>query len=797
MRWSVVLCTLPIVAALLPSAVLAQEPEKLRERLKVERVRVGLPDGRGNDGGGRMKAGFWLPIYIDLAIGPQDIASGEAVLEVETTDSDGVQNRLTQGLTQVLPKNQTISSIITYARPANLNSEIALTIRLSGRVYKKVPAQADYQGFADTGGVLYLTLGSKLPGLQRALLTRPQQGGGQPGDENVDDDFGQNRLRRFAAIDSVELMPTRWYGYHAVDVLVLTTGSEAFLRALLADRSGRLDALTEWVRRGGRMIVTAGHNQQLIGTVLTRMQLLNCSITGTVTRPGLSTLQAMTAQRIRFQPADGVEIAKLAPGPGADVLEELREPASDRDREARPLGIQSACGMGRVLLVGLDLDSPPFTAWQGQADFWRTLMDKVQPRQSDPQVQQFQPFGMRSESGELAADMQANGLEKFGDITVISFGWVALFILLYIIVVGPLDYLFLKKVVKRLELTWITFPAVVIVISAAAYFTAYYLKGNDLKINKIDVVDIDLSPAVDSQNPPPRVFGTTWFTLFSPRIQHYTIGVEPAENWGASGGKEPPATMVGWLGKPTDQWGGMGRGGSQSLFRRTYEYTDDLSGLIGVPIQVWATKSFTASWVVPSAGTVVPFSAELKHAPGRADMLIGTVTNLLPVELQDVVLFYRGNSFPLPQGTLTPGVPVRINLGNGMGGLNPWFSSRFTDPPRPDSSKPYELEWASGPGMKTLLFYDRAGDRNVRNTTLRQIDQGWRLKDREEVVLLGRVSPAAGEGAAEKITQDGVSASRLWLGELPGTGKTRPALVGTMTQRTIVRVYIPVNPQAQ
>ena len=32
--------------------------------------------------------------------------------------------------------------------------------------------------------------------------------------------------------------------------------------------------------------------------------------------------------------------------------------------------------------------------------------------------------------------------------------------------IGPLDYLFLKKVVKKLELTWITFPTVVLVVSA-------------------------------------------------------------------------------------------------------------------------------------------------------------------------------------------------------------------------------------------------------------------------------------------------------------------------------------------
>src|SRR5262249_32836989 len=148
-------------------------------------------------------------------------------------------------------------------------------------------------------------------------------------------------------------------------------------------------------------------------------------------------------------------------------------------------------------------------------------------------------------------------LEQFEGVPVISFGWVALFILLYILVVGPLDYLFLKKVVKRLELTWITFPTVVIAVSAAAYFTAYHLKGSELRINKLDLVDVDLQTA--------RAYGRTWFSLFSPRIQKYTIGVEPGERWAApaDGGVEP-ATIVTWFGES--------RQGRQSLFRHSYEY---------------------------------------------------------------------------------------------------------------------------------------------------------------------------------------------------------------------------------
>ena len=53
-------------------------------------------------------------------------------------------------------------------------------------------------------------------------------------------------------------------------------------------------------------------------------------------------------------------------------------------------------------------------------------------------------------------------LEQFPGVKLIPFGWVAFFIFLYILLIGPGDYFFLKKVLKRMELTWITFPTIVL-----------------------------------------------------------------------------------------------------------------------------------------------------------------------------------------------------------------------------------------------------------------------------------------------------------------------------------------------
>src|SRR5207302_2692824 len=62
-------------------------------------------------------------------------------------------------------------------------------------------------------------------------------------------------------------------------------------------------------------------------------------------------------------------------------------------------------------------------------------------------------------SDVCSSDLQGS-LDFFEGVPVVSFGWVALFILIYIVLIGPVDYLFLKKVVKRLEWTWVTFPEI-------------------------------------------------------------------------------------------------------------------------------------------------------------------------------------------------------------------------------------------------------------------------------------------------------------------------------------------------
>ena len=92
--------------------------------------------------------------------------------------------------------------------------------------------------------------------------------------------------------------------------------------------------------------------------------------------------------------------------------------------------------------------------------------------------------------------------------------------------------------------------------------------------------------------------------------------------------------------------------------------------------------------------------------------------------------------------------------------------------------------------VKRLLFYQI--DRNSkRNIALRYLDQSWRLRHKDEVILFGRIPRE--ERAAEEVTAGGASPSRLWLGTLPSAGQTRPPLSGSLAQETYVRMIVPVR----
>jgi hypothetical protein len=756
----------------------------------IEDVRIGLRDGKDV---ARSRNGVWTPVQVTLKAGTEDVRRGDFRLAVETADGEAVPYVYTAPVPAIPANSEQI--VFVYARPGSAGSSFDVQLQKTDgqTVETRAGLQRDPSSskreVLEPREVFYLTVGSRLHGLKVASKpeAEPEEDAPVPG---------------FASIENVANMPDRWFGYESVDVLVLTTASDSFVNQLLEMDKARRDALFDWVRRGGRLVLSVGRNQQSVARWLDKVPLVDCAIKDKSTRSVLPNVSFWCGHNAQEKKGlRQVEIARVTPGPNTCGL--VWEDPADGDLERRPIVLQTSCGLGRVVLVAFDLDAPPFSTWEGQPAFWKKLQGEAAPRVAAANANR--PAGPAGPRGELGAELK-HALENFEEVPVISFGWVALFILFYIVLVGPLDYLLLKKVFKRLELTWITFPILVLLVSVAAYATAYYFKGDDLRVNKIDLIEIDLDG-------PGQVYGTSWFTLFSPRIQNYTVGLEPAApEWGGRWTEENadapvPPVMVAALEGPEP---GLG-GNSQSLFRRPYEYAEDASGIVRLPIPVWATRSFMASWRVPlkdraASDRPAAIQADLRVSRLDPHSLTGAFTNNLPAELQSTMLFFHGKGYLL--GDLVPGETREVGPLFERGGqsrtLQGWISDANVLRPRSSAmptgqQRTWPLE--SYTSLWPMLFHDGPGGTEQPNSGLRGHDASWRLplqgegaqrRYRDEAVLVARTPPRSDK--AETVARDGVSPSRLWLDQLPGTEPQRPALAGYLQQETYVRIYIPVQP---
>jgi len=737
-------------------------------------------------------------------------------LEFKSNDSEGVGTYYRVPIS--LEPNES-RTFIGYTKPGNSDtgSKIEVSLHWDGKTYQAPPQFG--LPIQDLAGHLYLSLGSRIPDLREALVRMARN----PQMQQLDLD-NRETWPRFAVFEmDPSHLPESWFAYQSVDLMILNTDRKEFLTDLLQDANRpRLKAIAQWVRRGGRLVIPVNYQNQDILKQLLQSPVWQPTVPvvppanpGDVKQMALKRLEPMerwanTQAKPFPRPGENsVPIAKLDPGNVPAGFWEI----SEKTEDGRPLIATVPYGRGKIIYLPFSLDQAPFTRWDGRVEFLKTMIDEFAPEVSKQDANQFNNNRWGDNGGnDITTNLQQT-LDNF-DVNVVPFGYVALFIILYILVVGPLDYFILKHVFHKLEWTWITFPAVVLGVSVAAYFTAYALKGNDLKINKIDIVDFDLRTELDGKKQTVRAFafGESLFAILSPRIKNYTVGVEPNPAfWGAKADNPFSADQVSWLGRPDpDGPGAMGRSGSQGFFRRPYSFADEAKGIVGVPIPVWTTKSFIATW--EAVLTKVPFDADLvyhtREFQGRNVKLSGTLKNNLAVDLEDVWIVFGNGCYPIDGGLSSAGkggAPTKISLElQAKKDIESWASAQDDRHLAPRDRNFRSVQGAYNPTnliRQAMFFYKVFQGQNSRNHSLRFLDFTWRLPLGEvgqnetrlrEAILYAHVPFQRGQADALSKGPSPLP-TNLWLGELPEAGKTQPPLSGTLAQDTYIRVILPIR----
>lgn len=231
-----------------------------------------------------------------------------------------------------------------------------------------------------------------------------------------------------------EHLPEDWRAYTAVQAVVWLDARASDLRS-----QAQVDALAGWVAAGGRLVVSRSGEAGLSGTALA--ELLPVSLRG--------------SREDDLSPLGG--IGPAPPAGRALILESaLVRGTSLLQHGTRPLVASCPRGAGHVYFVAFDVTQAPFDGWSGAAGFWRWLL-KPAPVPAPPTDAVQAPV-------EIGAAGLAGLAAQFPGMPPPELGGLFLLIFAYLAVVGPVDYFLLRRL-RRLELTWLTFPAYVAIFT--------------------------------------------------------------------------------------------------------------------------------------------------------------------------------------------------------------------------------------------------------------------------------------------------------------------------------------------
>lgn len=573
--------------------------------------------------GGRFKVGYWTPLEITLRCGSEAV-SGE--LELTVPDGDAVPSRVRNPggeMISLAPGEQ--RSILMYAKVGQLRSEATVAFRsgeqtLASRRFG-TSDDGELSGIMPSSQGLVAALGSSLLSDDAATLSQ----------------FGS----QVANVADLGQLPTEWWGFEGVDTVILMTGGDD-ASSRFAAVPEQLKALDQWARMGGQLILCVGHSaENLLGPGAPLAALAPGTFEGSVPLRQSTVLEtyAETSEPLSPGVAVALQVPKLR-----DVTGRIEAYAGNHPRDL-PLVVRSPHGFGETVFVAFDLETSPLTTWAARPQLLARLLGKSTSRtaQGDSQsLGQVTTLGFEDLSGQLRG-----ALDQFAEVQVVPFWLVALLALAYIACIGPLDYFIVRRLFGRMELTWLTFALMVAAFGAGAYALAFGLKGRELRVNQVDLVDFDAASGL--------VRGTSWATLFSPAIEAYDLAMEPNA---ATEKKASPDSSAGiifsWFGLPGAGFGGLdAQPGATPLFTEPYDFSRRFDAMDRVPIATWSTKSFVGRWWRQGKS---PVDTELR---GR-DRLAGTLTSNLTAPLEDCVLFFERWAYPIRQ--LRPGQSLDVEI---------------------------------------------------------------------------------------------------------------------------------------
>ncbi|MCC6728730.1 MAG: tetratricopeptide repeat protein [Chthonomonadales bacterium] len=402
---------------------------------------------------------------------------------------------------------------------------------------------------------------------------------------------------------SPETLPDSPIGYAAADAVVLGD--------LLPDRltDAQWSAITDWVRGGGLLVVCGGPDLGRLQAAAVR-DLLPMSPADVRPAPRLSGL----AYRYGSAPdARGAPVVTGALRPDATLI---------ATQGALTLVCWRRLGSGAVAFTAFDATASAFARWPARGALWTELL--LLARTDWPVGDGVRQAATSAAAGAYRSAEIGRLLDALAGrqaATAPSVAEVGGFLLLYIVLLVPVNYWILKRL-DRKELAWFTAIGVVALFSTGAYAVGRTVKGSSLGLRYATV--LDAAPGE------PEAQAYTVATIYSPEQRRYDLSADMP----GAGAMEVTGSVAGT--RPTRETAAVDFGDRSTTVR-------------GATVRMWDYRAFGFFGRAPLGGTLGGSLTPLGQ--GRLRVSIRNATRRT---LRDCTL-WTGERI----GTLAPGAAWR------------------------------------------------------------------------------------------------------------------------------------------
>lgn len=530
--------------------------------------------------GGRYVVGKWAPVTVPVTVKE----AGSVQLELSAVDSDG--NRVIYASPEVKldAGERQLTGVIKVGR---LNGEIG--VRLVGGPQK----------LGRPGRTSWLEEPLK-PSTNLVVTV------GKPSGFDAEDVAKRSRSVRVVESNWKDL-PADPLAYDCVSSLVFAGQSDI--------SPEQAEALKGWVARGGRLIISLPHD--LAAAKKTLQPLVNWLPVKVGDQPAVvrefGGLMSYAGKNTKIPYSATLSIPSLRIEAG-EVLASSRTDA---------FLVRAPYALGTVSVLALDLTALPLRDWTVLPQFSEKLTSRSAV--GDIREKHVSKGAQLSSTGisDLATQLNATQ-EDFEKVQRIS-PWYALGLLLVLLLaVGPLDYLIVHKILRRPQLTWITFPVIAMTAAWSVSVWATTLNGSTRRANQLDILDVDVATSM--------AFGRHFVTLYSPTTAKSSVAVESQPI--SESDKTSSNSRLSWYGVPETNFGGMLR---ETGIEQGATYREEPDGsLADLPVIQWSSKALVAESQHVAEGVI-----DCNLRASGTGRLTGTISHRFSATIEDWMVVYK------------------------------------------------------------------------------------------------------------------------------------------------------------